>query len=380
MRLASSNGDHTVTVWDVADGRAFHTLQGHAGNVLGEAFSPNGRRLASCSDDRTIRLWDGHDGRLLFTLPGHCFIVWRVQFNQDGTLLASVSGLHEQFGEIKVWDTRTGRELRTIKDHVSWILGVAFNPEGTRLASAGADTTVKLWHVSTGQELRTLRAEKNWFTGVAFSPDGTRLAACSADQSIKIWDARPWTPVERTHREALALVDFLLNRPLAKPEIRENLRTSAPVSAPVRDQALSLLERRPEETDPEAYKRASWAQVVQPYLDPVQYRFALAHAEAACRLAPDVAKYRTVLGAAQYRAGQFVDAQNTLSQAGSLDPDPATRWAFMAMSQQCLGLQKEARATLTRLQELDAVMDANVLALRREAEPLVAGTSGQDRP
>jgi Flp pilus assembly protein TadD len=65
----------------------------------------------------------------------------------------------------------------------------------------------------------------------------------------------------------------------------------------------------------------------------VEYRFALEQAETACLLAPEEAKYRIALGAAQYRAGKFEEARATLQKVEQGNKDMPAQLAFLMMSQ-----------------------------------------------
>ena len=69
--LATVSRDKTARLWDPATGKRLRTLTGHDGEVLGVAFSPDGRLLATASSDDTARLWDPATGKRLRTLTGH---------------------------------------------------------------------------------------------------------------------------------------------------------------------------------------------------------------------------------------------------------------------------------------------------------------------
>jgi tetratricopeptide (TPR) repeat protein len=157
------------------------------------------------------------------------------------------------------------------------------------------------------------------------------------------------------------------------------LRTSPTISPPARDQALALVDRYREETCPERFYQASWAVVRRRYLNAFPYQFALRQAETACHLAPEQGRYRTALGAAQYRAGRYPEALASLTQAEQLHrataaglalwpapylppltalwqadqlrKDPPANLAFMALTHQGLGQATQARAALARLRE-----------------------------
>jgi WD40 repeat protein/serine/threonine protein kinase len=383
-RLASADAGGVVKIWEVASGRDLFDLQADNQEVRAVAFSPDGAWLAAASADRVVRIWDPATGRQLRELPGHRCFVHSVAFSPDlgryaaeqgrlepASQLASASG----GGEVILWDAATGLKVNEMRGHGNFVKGLAFTPDGTRLASGGEDEFVKLWDVTTGEEVLALRSRGSRFVSVAFSPDGRRLAAAGLDGKVEVWDARPWTPAIAAEREAVSLLNHLFAKPLSRADVLDYLRTSPTLRPEVRDEALTLLDHYQEEGSPDTYRQVSWAVVRQPYLNAFQYRFALRQAETACRLAADPEKYRTTLGAAQYRAGNYKDALATLEAADHLHPHTPACMAFLAMTQRRLGQEEQARATLARLrqavQEPQRASDGEVDGLVREAESLI---------
>jgi hypothetical protein len=51
-------GDRDIHLWEVATGREWGRLKGHAAGICSLALSPDGRHLASGSEDSTILIWD----------------------------------------------------------------------------------------------------------------------------------------------------------------------------------------------------------------------------------------------------------------------------------------------------------------------------------
>src|ERR1043166_6733957 len=56
VQRAAADGNR-IKIWDIKTGELLPTLEGHAGEVLSIAYSPNGRTLASGGADRSLRLW-----------------------------------------------------------------------------------------------------------------------------------------------------------------------------------------------------------------------------------------------------------------------------------------------------------------------------------
>jgi eukaryotic-like serine/threonine-protein kinase len=420
--LASASADRTVRLWDVATGqyRLPFKENGHTGGVFCVAFSPDGKWLASGGYNDSVKLWDVPTGQRIHDLPGHESWVWNVVFSPDGKWLASggrdktvrlwdVATGHEirrlkgsssqktlafspngkwlaaasEDQTIQLWDIRTGDSIRTFEGNMGAIVSLAFTPNGTRLASTSIDGTVKLWDVASGQEALLLRGHISAATDVAFSPDGKWLATGDNECKGKLWDARPWTPDAAIEREALGLLDSLFARPLSKADVIDYLQSAATIRPRARKLALSLVDGYRDEDNPETYHQESWAVVRQPYLNALQYRFALLQAEHACRLAHDRQEYRTGLGAAQYRAGRFREAIATLEGAEPPHKGSPAVLAFLAMAHYQLDQREQARADLACLRELldqpRWAKDAETLDLVHEAQALVGPAATTER-
>jgi WD40 repeat protein/mono/diheme cytochrome c family protein len=189
--LAAAGGDPgqfgEIKLWSMADRREVLSIRGHRDNIFAIAFSPDGKLLASCSYDRMLKLWDTATGKEVRTLKDHTDAVFAVAFSPDGKLLASASADRT----IKLWNPVTGERLYTLGDGLDAMNTVAFHPSGRLIAGAGADRVIRIWEVNEkeGKQLRSLIAHEDAINQVVFSPDGKTLASTGADRAIKLWDA-----------------------------------------------------------------------------------------------------------------------------------------------------------------------------------------------
>jgi WD40 repeat protein len=218
-------------------------------------------------------------------------------------------------------------------------------------------------------------------------------------EELCVWGAPPMTEEERGDRaEASALLYDLPDALGFKDAILAHLRTRPSLSDAVRERAMTLVERLPD--DPRRLNRASSRIVWQSGLDAARYRLALRQAEAARDLVYPGFDYESSypaasqIGLAHYRLGEYREAVEALtaSEAFCAADNPrlkaGTPWnlAYLAMTHHRLGQQEEARATLARLR---AVMKSppypawsSSAAFRtylRDAEELIEGKTPDPR-
>ena len=134
-----------------------------------------------------------------------------------------------------------------------------------------------------------------------------------------------------------------------------------------------------------ALNNASAAVVLNPRADASAYRQALRQAEAACAVAPDNIEYLNTLGLAYYRVDKYQEALDTLARCNNRRKESVPEdLAFLAMSQHRLRQTEQARATLTRLQEVIRqprwAQDAEAQAELRDAEEVLKSNPTDGKP
>ena len=172
--------------------RALHNerlmLRGHAGEVYGVAFSPDGRTLVSGGQDGTIRLWDPGTGEPLRVIRAHGSCANDLHFSRDGRLMASASCDRT----VKLWDTATWSERLVFSGHGDDVLCVRISPDGNRVASGDSSGLIHVWASADGEPLKTLRTaeERTAVNVIEWFPDGGRLVTPTS--GLHLWDTQSW--------------------------------------------------------------------------------------------------------------------------------------------------------------------------------------------
>jgi WD40 repeat protein len=102
-RVATLDKDHSVHVWDCANGRELNAPLEHKADVFYAAFSLDGRHLATACADRTAYIWN-LDGGEPIAFPLKCTReIERVGFRPDARQLVVIL----QGGFMKTWNLAT---------------------------------------------------------------------------------------------------------------------------------------------------------------------------------------------------------------------------------------------------------------------------------
>lgn len=188
--LASASKDHTVRLWNVADGRSLGVMRGHTNEVHGIAFSKNGRQLASVGDDGKVLLWNVAESRLDRELWQDDHELKCAAYSGDGDLLA-VAGIG---GNVRLWETANWQRMPDLAGHGYVIEELDCSPDGVRLATACDDGKVRVWEPHKGRLVAELTGhdELSSVRGVSFLPDSQRLVSTGRnDCTVRLWDLKP---------------------------------------------------------------------------------------------------------------------------------------------------------------------------------------------
>jgi len=180
------------------------TFEGHTGDVLSVAFSPDGNSILSGSSDNTINVWNINGGAPNRSIMSATQIK-SISFSYDGRYVASGS----EDGVIALFDLSTGGYIRSFAGgHSGFVNAVTFSHDGTRILSGGGDNTVKLWDITIDGVTHSFENNAFQIKSVAISFND-QYALSGNGSAMKLWQiqstpaADPIIPVVNPNNDSV---------------------------------------------------------------------------------------------------------------------------------------------------------------------------------
>ncbi len=202
--LLTSSGDSTCIHWDIDNGSVLKCFEGHNGDVMSVALSPNDPNIfVSGSVDTTARIWDVRSGKNVQTHIGHEADINSVQFFPDGHAF----GTGSDDSTCRLFDMRCYGEVNKFGNPEinCGITSVAFSNSGRLLFGGYDDFNVHAWDtLSDGEHAFELPSpHNNRVSCLGVSGKGDALCTGSWDTHLKVsnhyslWNAvyfnlEPW--------------------------------------------------------------------------------------------------------------------------------------------------------------------------------------------
>jgi WD40 repeat protein len=182
QRLATAGDDHCIRVWNLADGRLLHRLEGHTDWVRTVDYSSDGELLASAGNDRQIVLWDSASGQRRDRLAIQAAAIAAVRFSNQGLMLAAV-GFEDA---VRLYDVATQRLVAQLPAPCHDMRALAFSPDDQLLAAGGRSGSIRVYSLPRGDVVQEMPAHRQRIRAIAFSSDGSFVASAGEDRLVHV--------------------------------------------------------------------------------------------------------------------------------------------------------------------------------------------------
>jgi WD40 repeat protein len=187
--VASGSFDHTLRLWDAANGGSKGVLAGHAGEVVALVWAHDGRRLASASMDKTVAVWDA--GRGVRTAALSPPSAREVSCVDAAAWSPDVFLSGDMGGAALLWDARAPGAPSCVlgsrggRAHSGALAAAVLSPRPEHVLTGGGDGAVALWDVrAPPAPVAVIANFRGEATCAVFSASGGAVCAGGADGRV----------------------------------------------------------------------------------------------------------------------------------------------------------------------------------------------------
>eukprot|EP01135_Chromosphaera_perkinsii_P004647 Nk52_evm40s292 gene=Nk52_evmTU40s292 len=184
--IVTSSGDMTCALWDIETGMRKTHFEGHTGDVMSLALSPDNNTFISGACDSQAKLWDLRLEKCVQTFTGHESDINACAFFPTGQAFATGS----DDASCRLFDIRADCELTqyTNDNILRGITSVAFSISGRLLFAGYDDFNCNIWDTLKADRSGTIQGHENRVSCLGVSKDGYALCTGSWDSFLKIWN------------------------------------------------------------------------------------------------------------------------------------------------------------------------------------------------
>jgi len=177
------------------------------------AFSPDSKSLAATGNDQAVRVWDVASGKAVHTIVDAHLNTGglAIAYSRNGKYIGSAG----KDGKFKLWNAQSGlleREI-IVNNTKAWIYGLSFSPDDRNVAIGNAIKTIQIFDIASGELLKTLSGHTAEVHALSYSPDGEYVVSASRDSTLKLWKAETLPFDQLVARGCSLLKDYLQNSP-----------------------------------------------------------------------------------------------------------------------------------------------------------------------
>eukprot|EP00050_Salpingoeca_kvevrii_P023034 m.136870 g.136870 ORF g.136870 m.136870 type:complete len:485 (-) comp9912_c0_seq1:1795-3249(-) len=162
------------------------SLFGHAQEVCGLKWSPDGKILASGGNDNVVNLWST-SWQKVHTLAQHTAAIKAIAWCPwQSNLLATGGGTQDR--HIRFWNTTTGTCVNQI-DTKSQVCSLIWNKQHREIVSGHgfSHNQLTIWKYPSLSKVAELHGHTNRVLAMACSPDGSTVVSAAGDETLRFW-------------------------------------------------------------------------------------------------------------------------------------------------------------------------------------------------